>query len=99
MKINLSRLKKNIIRIGEVGKTSTGGITRTAYSKEYFEALNKLKELMLEQELEVSVDKVGNIFGKREGTHNLPSIMIGSHLDTVKNGGLLDGNLGVIAAL
>lgn len=98
MRIDKERLKQNIIKIGEIGKTDKG-ITRIAYSKEYFEALNRLKELMLEQRLEVTVDKVGNLFGKRKGLKNLPSIMVGSHLDTVKNGGLLDGNLGVIAAL
>ena len=98
MKINLERLKKNIIDIGEIGRTNKG-ITRIAFSKEYFQALKKLKTLMLGQGLEVTVDKVGNIFGKRDGSKNLPSIMVGSHLDTVRNGGLLDGNLGVVAAL
>lgn len=99
MNINSNRLKENILNIGEIGKISTGGITRVAYSKEYFEALNKLKSLMEEQGLKTKVDKVGNLFGRREGLRDLPSIMVGSHLDTVKNGGLLDGNLGVIAAL
>lgn len=99
MKVNSKRLKENIIEIGEIGKTSLGGITREAYSNEYFEALNKLKELMEEQGLEVKVDKVGNLFGRREGSKDLPTIMVGSHLDTVKNGGLLDGNLGVMSAL
>jgi len=99
LKVNSKRLKENIIEIGEIGKTSLGGITREAYSNEYFEALNKLKELMEEQGLEVKVDKVGNLFGRREGSKDLPTIMVGSHLDTVKNGGLLDGNLGVMSAL
>ncbi|MGD9568443.1 MAG: M20 family metallo-hydrolase [Sedimentibacter sp.] len=99
MKVNTNRLKENIINIGEIGKTSLGGITREAYSKEYFEALNELKELMEEQGLDVKVDRVGNLFGRRKGSKDLPAIMIGSHLDTVKNGGLLDGNLGVISAL
>ena len=99
MKINGDRLKKNILRIGNVGKGSTGGITRLAFSKEYFEALNELKVLMEEQGLKTKIDKVGNLIGRREGSKDLPCIMIGSHLDTVKNGGLLDGNLGVISAL
>lgn len=99
MKVNSDRLKENIKKIGEIGKTPLGGITREAYSSEYFEALNELKGLMEEQNLKVAVDKIGNIFGRREGLKDLPCIMIGSHLDTVKNGGLLDGNLGVISAL
>lgn len=99
MEINPDRLKENIIRIGEIGKTSLGGITREAYSKEYFEALNKLKHLMEELGLAVRIDKVGNLFGRRKGLKDLPAVMLGSHLDTVKNGGLLDGNLGVMSAL
>lgn len=99
MRVNLGRLKRNLTNVGGVGRVSTGGISRTAYSKEYFQAVNKLGKLMRDENLEVTVDRVGNIFGKRDGRHDLPSIMVGSHLDTVKNGGLFDGALGVMAAL
>lgn len=98
MEVNFERLKRNIINIGEVGKTDNG-ITRLAYSKEYDVARNKLMDLMVAEDLKVRVDKVGNLIGRRDGNVDLPTIMLGSHLDTVKNGGLLDGNLGVIASL
>ncbi len=98
MEINFERLKRNIIKIGEIGKTDNG-ITRLAYSQEYNKARKELMDLMISEHLTVTIDKVGNLIGRREGKFNLPSIMLGSHLDTVKNGGLLDGNLGVIAAL
>ena len=100
MEINQERLKSNLIKIGEIGKNEKGGITRLAFSSEYYQAAAELKTLMEQAGLEVTQDELGTVFGKREGEDNsLPSLMIGSHLDTVRNGGLLDGTLGVMAAL
>jgi len=99
LKVNLDRLKNNIINVGEIGKDEDGGITRLAFSDEYNQAVDLVVKLFTEQNLQVTVDGVGNVIGRREGKSDLPSIMIGSHIDTVKNGGLLDGNLGVMAGL
>lgn len=100
MKINEERLLNTIIKIGEIGKINNSGISRIAFSEEYFIALKELKILMEERNLKVRIDDVGNIFGRRSGKdESLPVIMLGSHLDTVKNGGLFDGNLGIMAAL
>lgn len=100
MNINMNRMMKNLRAVGEIGKCGEAGILRTAFSKEYFESVEVLKDLMIEAGLEVTVDSIGNVFGRRKGTDdNLPSIMIGSHLDTVINGGLYDGNLGIICGL
>lgn len=100
MKVNIQRLMENLSATGKIGINSNGGITRTCFSKEYFEALNVLEELFIKAGLKVTKDKVGNIIGYRAGKNlNAKSIMIGSHLDTVINGGLYDGNLGVISSL
>lgn len=100
MKSNEDRLMKTINQIGNIGFTPGYGITRLAYSDEYKHARSLLAMLMEREGLIVHTDTVGNIFGRRDGLDNtLPAIMIGSHLDTVKNGGLYDGNLGVCAAL
>lgn len=100
MKINIDRLKENLLRVGEIGRTEGQGITRLAFSSEYEKAADVLKKLMRSANLEIYEDSVGNIFGKRLGERpELPTIMMGSHLDTVRNGGLFDGALGVIAAL
>lgn len=100
MKINEERLLNSIIEIGEIGKMYNSGISRIAFSEEYFVALKELKNLMKKRNLKVRIDDVGNIFGRRSGKdESLPVIMVGSHLDTVKNGGLFDGNLGIMAAL
>lgn len=100
MNVNKTRFMNNLKLIGEIGKEEGAGITRIAFSKEYYYGLDQLEALMINSGLEVYKDKVGNMFGKRAGiTKDAPSILTGSHLDTVKNGGLYDGNLGVIAAL
>lgn len=100
MHIAIKRLMSNLHKVGEIGNDPSGGITRLAFSKEYKEASEILINLMEESNLEVNVDPLHNVIGKRLGKNKkLPSIIIGSHLDTVKNGGLYDGNLGVAAGL
>ena len=99
MKINMKRLMSNLHEIGEIGKTEEG-YNRIEFSREYFTAaetfLDKLKKLGLK----AWIDEVGNVIGEKAGRYpELPYIIIGSHLDTVKNGGLYDGNLGVMCAL
>lgn len=59
-----------------------------------------LIQKMQEAGLEVRFDRVGNIFGRKEGRDpGRKAVMSGSHLDSVKNGGQFDGPLGVIGAL
>jgi len=100
MKINKQRIKNNLTAIGEIGKNKNGGITRLAFSSDYYKAVDSLKNLMEKANLQINQDNIGNVFGKRSGKYDsFPSIMLGSHLDTVKNGGLFDGTLGVIAGL
>lgn len=99
MNIDIERLKKNIIKIGSIGRDDTGGISRLAFSEEYNKAAEELKRLFEDNGLKTKIDPIGNVIGSREGDKDLPSIMIGSHLDTVKNGGLYDGALGIFAGL
>lgn len=99
MEVNIKRVLSNLESIGTIGKDGNNGITRLAFSEEYYIALNVLDNKFKELGLESKIDRLGNIFGHRKGTKTLPSIMIGSHLDTVKNGGLYDGLLGIIAAI
>lgn len=98
--INFKRFMTNFKIIGKIGINQENGIDRLAFSDKYYEALEKLSEIMLKENIDVKKDKVGNISGLRNGIEkNKKIIMIGSHLDTVKNGGLYDGNLGVISSL
>ncbi len=54
---------------------------------------------MRELGMQVSIDAIGNIVGIFPGTEDLPPVMVGSHIDTVRTGGLYDGNYGVLAGL
>jgi len=55
---------------------------------------------MKEAGLKVRIDKVGNIYARKEGAKtDKGAVMSGSHLDSVLNGGMFDGPLGVVSAL
>ena len=94
MKINSERLKRNLINLGKIGYEEGKGITRSAFTAEYEEGRAFVRELMEDAGLSVHQDSVGNLFGKLEGKDKNKSILLGSHIDSVPNGGMFDGNLG-----
>ena len=86
--------------IGKAGANPDGSYTRDAYSKEYFQAVDVVKGFMTELGMSVSVDAAGNVRGVLPGLQpEMPHIIMGSHLDTVTNGGLYDGAYGVAGSL
>ena len=86
--------------LGEFGKTSEGGVTRLLYTNEWVEAQKALEKLMQEDGLTTHYDEIGNLSGRLEGSkYNEETILTGSHVDTVKNGGKLDGAFGIIAGI
>lgn len=100
MKINLDRIIKDIETMSTFNATPKNGVTRLSFSKEDKLARVYIKKEMKKIGLEVWEDGYSNIFGRREGKNpNLPVIMIGSHFDTVINGGLFDGVAGLVASL
>ncbi|MBC8588938.1 M20 family metallo-hydrolase [Paratissierella segnis] len=99
MKLNTDRLKNNILKLGSIGRTMYGGITRLGFTDEYYKAADLFKELLEDAGLEVHIDKVGNVIGRKKGKKSEKIIMTGSHLDTVVNGGIFDGNMGAVAGL
>ncbi len=100
MKKSQQRMESHIRSLSEFTATPNKGVTRLTYSKEDLQARNYIKEKMKEYGLTVSEDGFGNIFGKIEGSlKNAPSVLIGSHFDSVPNGGAYDGTAGVIAGL
>ncbi|EKU50122.1 allantoate deiminase [Staphylococcus massiliensis] len=81
------------------GGLENGGITRLLYTKEWEQAINHLKLLLKNEDFEVRSDDIGNLIGRIEGTtHHKETIMAGSHIDTVVEGGHLDGQYGILAA-
>lgn len=97
IRINLERLQKEIESLAQIGRDSQGGITRPSFSKADLEARDWLKEKIASAGLTLREDGAGNIFGRIEGEGQ--TIMAGSHIDTVINGGMFDGSVGVLSAL
>jgi allantoate deiminase len=82
------------------GTETKGGVTRLLYTKPWEEAQAYLAERMREAGLEVRWDKVGNLIGRLQGSDSdAPIILTGSHIDTVRNGGTLDGAYGIAGGI
>ena len=80
--------------------TPGNGCTRLPFTKEAREAADYLKEIMAEAGMEVREDEAGNVFGLVKGEdESAPCVMMGSHYDSVQNGGDFDGIAGVICAI
>lgn len=97
--VNPARIRRRLERLAEVGRDPAGGWTRFAFTEEDARARELVMGFMREAGLTVRVDAAGNIFGRREGRRAVPPVASGSHLDTVKNGGMFDGTVGVVCAL
>ncbi len=97
--INIERLMRRLTELAEIGALEGGGCCRLALSDEDRQARDLVVNWMRELDLSVTVDGIGNVVGTRSGTENGPPVLIGSHIDTVRTGGIYDGCLGVIAGL
>ncbi|MFD1708806.1 Zn-dependent hydrolase [Siminovitchia sediminis] len=98
--INKKRLLSTIDTSAGCGTLPNGGLCRLALSEEDQKIRDLFKEWMKESHLDVRIDDVGNMYGRRPGKNPdaLP-VVIGSHLDTQRIGGKYDGILGVMGAL
>ena len=100
LRINGTRLQGTLEEMAKIGATPNGGVQRLALSNEDREARDLLVRWLQEMDLEIMIDEMGNIFGKREGkNNNLPPVISGSHMDSQPKGGRFDGILGVMGAL
>lgn len=100
LRIQCDRLLPSLAELARIGKTPEGGAERLAFSPEDGRGRDLVRSWMEDAGLEVRVDDIGNVFGRRAGTDPAAAaVLLGSHIDTVGNGGRYDGNLGVLAAL
>ncbi len=99
LRIDPDRLMARLRALGQVGALAGGGVCRLALSDEDKAGRDVVTGWMRELGLDVAIDAIGNVVGTRAGEENLPAVMVGSHIDTVRTGGLFDGNLGVLAGL
>jgi allantoate deiminase len=77
-----------------------GGLTRVFLSPQYRAATDLVLGWMREAGMRASLDAIGNAVGRYDGAAgDAPSLVLGSHLDTVRDAGRYDGMLGVITAI
>lgn len=86
--------------LSAIGSTGDGGVNRPTFSDAHLAARGWFRQRAGEAGLEVRVDGAGNHSALLKcGSTGAPSLLLGSHLDSVPDGGRFDGPLGVVAAL
>jgi allantoate deiminase len=94
------RIQKDLEAVNAFNATPGKGITRFTFSKEYQAALSYVVEELQRIGVKGAFTPGGNLQGRLPGSApSGPSVMMGSHLDSVAQGGRFDGTAGVVAAL
>ena len=98
--INKRRLLRDLNAVSRIGLGDHGSVTRLVFSIKELRSRQFLIHQMRQIGLQINIDRIGNIFGRLDGSYpKAPAVLAGSHLDTVVQGGKYDGTMGVIAAL
>ncbi|WP_099361621.1 M20 family metallo-hydrolase [Fredinandcohnia onubensis] len=98
----MDRIERYQVLFNKINQYNSGekGITRIAYTNEEQTCTHAFMRMCKTEGLEISMDQCGNVIARREGKNkDLPPVLMGSHLDTVYQGGKYDGVVGVTAAL
>lgn len=99
LSIDFERLKRNVQTLATIGRGENHGLYRMAFSDADMAARAWLKARIEEAGLAVYQDGAANIHARLGWDGETPSVMTGSHIDTVPGAGHLDGALGVLAGL
>ncbi|CAM3373462.1 Zn-dependent hydrolase [Polaromonas hydrogenivorans] len=99
LEISPQRLAQSLAALGQVGALEGGGVNRLALTDADRLGREWTVARMRELGMAVTIDAIGNVMAVYAGTEDLPPVMTGSHIDTVRTGGLYDGNYGVLAGL
>ncbi|MCH7473971.1 MAG: Zn-dependent hydrolase [Gemmatimonadetes bacterium] len=100
LRVDGRRVNGHLRELAEFGKNAQGGISRVAYSEADLAGREYVMGLMRAAQLDPSIDAAGNIIGRRAGRDpTLPPLMLGSHIDSVPEGGNYDGQVGSMAAI
>ena len=97
--IQKERLQKDFAAMAQL--TGLGeGVNRLAFTDADWEGRQYIIDCMIDAGLDVEIDGFGNVIGYKVGTNpDLPVVMVGSHTDSVPNGGNYDGVVGVLSAI
>jgi len=97
--INERRLLRRLDELAQRGALPGGGIYRALYTPAWVSGMELVQSWMRDAGLLVRRDAVGNVWGRMEASRGGRVIATGSHIDTVRGGGALDGALGVVAGV
>ena len=94
------RIQKDLEELAVFNSTPGQGCTRLPFTKEARQAADYIKTLMADAGLKVREDEAGNVIGVLEGEDpQAPALVVGSHYDTVINGGIFDGLAGIVTGI
>lgn len=96
MNVSAARIARDLADVNRFGATAGGGAERLAWTEDEVAARRWLLGACADLGLDVEQDEAGNVWAHPAET---PAIYMGSHLDTVPDGGRFDGALGIVAAL
>ena len=97
MRIDAALLERRLDELYAIGAEPDGGTFRPLYGASWATAVERVDRWMKDAGLKTRRDAVGNVWGRVEGGGK--AIVTGSHIDTVRRGGRLDGALGIVAGL
>src|SRR5882672_5431453 len=97
MRIDAALIERRLDELYAIGAEPDGGAYRPLYGAAWAAAGERVERWMKDAGLKTYRDAVGNIWGRAGGDGK--SIVTGSHIDTVRHGGRLDGALGIVAGL
>ena len=99
MPIDRAFLERRLDELYAIGAQPDGGTYRGLYDDAWAKAVERVERWFTEAGLTTRRDAVGNLWGRADGTDRGKSVVTGSHIDTVRRGGRLDGALGIVAGL
>lgn len=99
LRISGRRLIGNLNALSAFGKNPQGGVSRVAYSEADLKGREFVAGIMRDAKLDVTIDAAANIIGRRAGSEKLPTLLFGSHVDSVPEGGNYDGVVGSLGAI
>ena len=99
VEIDERRLMRRLDELAQRGALPGGGVARIPRTPAWVSAVELVSGWMKEATLLVRRDAAGNVWGRVEGSRGGRAIVTGSHIDTVRAGGALDGALGVVAGI
>ncbi len=100
LRVDFGRLWSSLMELGEIGGTEKGGVCRIALTDLDRQGRDLFVRWAKEAGATIKVDRLGNIFARREGRDPAkPPVMTGSLLDTQPPGGKFEGAYGVMAGL